>query len=117
MIATRISACVHPSMMKTKHHRALCVVRAAADDENIAQYKKELKNLIKNIQTRKMEQMQEIKTVQQNLLGDFKDFHVATLKIYQNELQKKIDKIESDESSPSADTPKTEVIDTIDITE
>jgi hypothetical protein len=98
--------------------RARCIVKAEDDkDRSKSEYKQELKKLVKTLQGRKIEQMQEIQSVQNKILEDFKQFHVAALKIYQKDLQKKIDNIESKEEINESDSSKIEVIDSIDIKE
>ena len=99
-------------------NRGLYVVAASKQDGNdfSGKYRDEIKNLVKKLQNRRIDQVQEIQATQTKIFDDFKDFHVATLKIFQDEIQDRIDKIENKIDKNNSETAL-EVIDGIELTD
>lgn len=88
---------------------------SSADFRN--KYRDEIKNLVKKLQNRKIDQVQEIQATQSKIYDDFKDFHVATLKIFQEEIQDRIDNVDKKNKDNDITTTTVEVIDGIEMKE
>lgn len=76
--------------------RTTMICRAADKDKESSEnrYKTEFKNLVKNIQTRRMDQIKEIKKSQDKIVKDFQEFHIASLKLFKEDIGEKISKLE-----------------------
>lgn len=70
------------------------VVKCSKDDSQKNRFRNEFKNFVKKIQTRKMEQLQELQSSEKDIYEDFKDFHIASLKMFSEDIQDKIKELE-----------------------
>ena len=124
--ATRATS-ITPKWKSTNHgqNKRVGVVTTASKRSNDSsadfrnKYRDELKNLVKKLQNRKIDQVQEIQATQSKIYDDFKDFHVATLKIFQEEIQDRIDNVDKKNKNKDNDitTTTVEVIDGIEMNE
>jgi len=82
------------SMSVYKPRNERMVVKCTKDDSPKNRFRNEFKNFIKKIQTRKMEQLQELQSSEKSIYEDFQEFHIASLKMFSEDIQEKINDLE-----------------------